>query len=165
MIQQLPPASERVVYTGTGQHLPAARINDPRAVFGHLLYWAAASSVEEARYLTAVLNAPVLSQLVAPLEARGEHNPRHFDKYVWRLPIPLFDAAEDSHAQLVQLAVRAEEVAATVDVSGVGRFEMKRRRVREALEADGVSGEVDVLVHELLAPEFVRAQLRSKPSV
>lgn len=38
-----------------------------------------------------------------------------------------------------------------IDVSADGRFEMKRRRIREALEADGVSGEIDALVTALLA--------------
>jgi hypothetical protein len=76
---------------------------------------------------------------------------RHFDKYVWRLPIAMYDPTEGRHAELVQLAERAETVAGTISVAGGGRFEMKRRRVRDALEEDGVSGEIDSLVAELLA--------------
>jgi hypothetical protein len=72
---------------------------------------------------------------------------------VWRLPVPLFDAADERHVQLVELAERSEEVAAGVDVEGGGRFETKRRRIREALEADRVSGEVDAIVVELLRDE------------
>jgi hypothetical protein len=76
-------------------------------------------------FLTAVLNAPVLTQVLAPLQSRGEHNPRDFHKVVWRLPIPLFEPAEDSHTQLARLAERAESVSVDVDVSRAKRFEGK----------------------------------------
>jgi len=56
---------------------------------------------------------------------------------VFHVPIPLFDAEMPAHAALVNLAERAEAVAAGVDVDGVG-FQRARQRVREALEADGV---------------------------
>jgi hypothetical protein len=59
-------------------------VDDTHALLDHKLYWAAASSVEEAQYLTAVLNNPALTQLLAPMQSRGEHNPRDFDKLVWR---------------------------------------------------------------------------------
>ena len=68
------------------------------------------------------------------------------------MPIPIFDPSYERHVQLARLAERAEAVAATIDVSVDGRFETKRRRVREALEADGVSGQIDALVTALLAP-------------
>ena len=49
------------------------------------------------RYLTAILNSDTLTQLVRPLQARGEHNPRHFDKYIFQLPIPLYDPGNPEH--------------------------------------------------------------------
>lgn len=69
-------------------YLAAARVSDPAAVIDHKLYWATASTIGEAQYLTAILNSDVLTQLVRPLQARGEHNPRDFDKYIFQLPIP-----------------------------------------------------------------------------
>ena len=49
------------------------------------------------------------------MQARGEHNPRDFDKYICRLPIPLYEPDIGVHRQLVILAERAETVAATTE--------------------------------------------------
>src|SRR5664280_3187924 len=41
--QQLPPAPHRVVYSKGGMYLAAARVDDPRVVIDHKLYWATAA--------------------------------------------------------------------------------------------------------------------------
>lgn len=147
---QFPAPPHRVVYSKGGQYLAAARVDDPRVVIDHTLYWATVSSVDEGRYLAAILNSPALTQLIAPLQPRGEHNPRHFDKLVWRLPIPIYDAAEPTHQQLVEFARRAEEAAAATDVSALSTFQAQRRRIRQGLEAGGVLGAVDAVVVKLI---------------
>jgi SAM-dependent methyltransferase len=147
---QLPAATHRIVYTGTGQYLAAARIEDTRAIFGHLLYWATANSVEESRYLTAILNSQTLGELVAPYQPRGEHNPRHFDKLVWRIPIPLFDPKAADHTRLVELAERAEQVASEEDISSQRTFQAQRRLIRQALTKVGISKEIDTVVRKLV---------------
>lgn len=149
---QFPTPPRRVVYTKGGQYLAAARLEDTRVVIDHKLYWATVASADEGRYLTAILNSPALTQLVAPLQSRGEHNPRDFDKYVWRLPIPIYDAADPQHGELVELAARAEEIAAAVDVSGVNTFQAQRRLIRIALDDASIAGEIDALVLALIAP-------------
>jgi hypothetical protein len=70
-------------------YLAAAWVSDPSAVIDPTLYWAAVSRVSEERFLTAILDSDVLTQQVRPLQADGEHNPRHFGKYILRLPFPL----------------------------------------------------------------------------
>lgn len=143
----------RVLYTGSGQYLAAARVDDPQAIADKKLYWAAVGDIDEARYLTAVLNSPALTRLLAPLQSRGEHNPRDFDKLVWRLPIPLFDPQDEDHARLADLAARAETVAAATDVSSKRTFQAQRRLIREILEHDGISTAIDELVLKLLSPQ------------
>jgi hypothetical protein len=91
------------------------------------------------------------AQLVRPLQARGEHNPRDFDKYIFRLPIPLYDPGNSEHRQLAELAERAEEAAAAVELPAGVSFQAQRRRLREALSRDGVSGEINNLTTTLLA--------------
>jgi hypothetical protein len=149
--QQFPAAPYRVVYTKSGMYLAAAIVTDPTAVVDHVLYWGSASSLDEARYLTAVLNSNALTIALRPLQARGEHNPRHYDKYVWQLPIPIFDPEDPLHLELVAVAERAETVAAGVELPNV-RFEALRRRIREALVDDGVAAVTDKVVGQLLAP-------------
>ena len=144
--QQFPTAPHRVLYSKGGQYLAAARLDDSRAVIDHKLYWAAASSVEEAQYLVAILNSPAVTRRLAPMQSRGEHNPRDFDKLVWRLPIPIFNPEADEHVRLVDLAKKAEVVATSVDVSGRRAFQAQRRLIREALEESGVAEAIDALV-------------------
>jgi SAM-dependent methyltransferase len=148
--QQFPAADYRVVYTKSGMYLAAAIVSDPTAVIDHKLYWGPAPSLDEAHFLTAILNSTTLTMAVRPLQARGEHNPRDFDKYVFQLPVPLYDADDPVHMRLVELAMRSEQVAASVDLPAV-RFEAHRRRVRVALAEDGVGADIDEIVKLLLA--------------
>jgi hypothetical protein len=148
--QQFPAAERRVVYTKSGMYLAAAIVSDPTAVIDHKLYWAPVASLDEARFLTAVLNSTVITMAVRPLQARGEHNPRDFDKYIFELPIPLYDERDVSHQQLVTFAETVEAVAAGVELPDV-RFEIRRRRIREALVEDGVAADIDAIVKTFLA--------------
>lgn len=144
---QFPIAPIRVVYTKSGNTLAAAVVKSD-AVIDHSLYWAAVPSMDEGRYLTAVLNAPTLTELVQPYQSVGAFGPRHFDKYVWKLPTPLFDPTDPLHRRLVKLAEKAEGV--TKGVAPAGGFQQHRRLVRNALAAAGVAAELDAAVRELL---------------
>ncbi|MGH8908627.1 MAG: N-6 DNA methylase [Egibacteraceae bacterium] len=148
--QQFPATDHRVVYTKSGMYLAAAVVSDRAAVIDHKLYWAAVGSLDEASFLTAILNSTTLTMAVRPLQARGEHNPRDFDKYIFQLPIPLYDPSNADHQSLAALASRSEQVAAGVDLPAV-RFEALRRRIREALVEDGVAADIDAIVKTLLA--------------
>lgn len=147
--KQFPAPATRLVYTKSGTRLAAAVITDPSVVIDHLLYWAPMSSLVEARYLETVLNAEVTQRLVEPYQARGQMGARHFDMYVWQLPIPRFDPAVALHTHLSSLGEEAEQVAAGVDVDGVG-FQAARGRVRAALEAAGINARMEEAVGSLL---------------
>lgn len=149
---QFPAAKYRVVYTKSGMYLAAAVVSDDSAVIGQGLYWASARSLAEARYLTAIFNSDALLELVRPLQARGEHNPRDFAKVLFQLPIPTYDADVELHRDLAGLAERAEQVAATVELPAGKSFQTLRRTVRSALVTDGVGAELDAAVQALLIP-------------
>jgi hypothetical protein len=74
-----------------------AIVVDRTAVIDHMLYWAPTATLEEAQYLTAILNAPALNELAWPLQSVGAFGPRHFDKCVWQSPIPMFDPDNALH--------------------------------------------------------------------
>jgi SAM-dependent methyltransferase len=147
---QLPIVGQRVVYTKAGMYLAAARVADQAAVIDHKLYWAAASSDEEALYLVAVLNAPVTTLAVRPLQARGQHNPRDFDKYPFQLPIPAYDPANPDHAALVELAREAEQIVGSLALSATRKFESVRSDIRSALEEAGINERLDGLAGPLV---------------
>lgn len=146
---QLPATRHRVVYTKAGTRLAAARVQDERAVIDFSLYWAAASSEAEALYLTAVLNSEALLERVKPLQTIGLFGARHFDKYVFSIPIPVYDSTSADHQSLAALARTAEELAATVDVANQS-FQAARKAVRLALAE--VAHEVDQLVLRIIEP-------------
>jgi hypothetical protein len=91
----------------------------------HKLYWAPVDSVEEARYLTAILNSQALTRSVLPLQSRGQHNPGDFDTHIFALPFPGFDETNGVHATLADLAGRAEHVAHSVGLGGQWQFQFR----------------------------------------
>jgi len=149
--KQFPIPPLRVVYTKSGQHLAACIVEDPHAVIDHKLYWAAVDSLEEGRYLTAILNSVTLAELVTPLQARGQHNPRDFDLHVFGIPFPIYDGDQELHRTLAAHAAVAEDVAGAIDLHSVGQFQKARRLVREVLREHGVAAQIDALVEELVA--------------
>ncbi len=98
-----------------------------------------------------MLNSPVTTAAVQPLQARGDFGPRHYDKYVWQLPIPTFDAAVDVHARLAELAESAEEVVADLQMDSTRRFQTVRHSVRARVAGIAIGTEFDDLVTHLLA--------------
>ena len=148
---QFPGHQLRVAYSKAGNTLAAAVITDRQAIVDHKLYWAPVGSIEEGRYLCAVLNAPCYTVLVEPYQSRGAFGPRDFDKYVWVLPVPLFDASDRLHGALAELGQEAERVASTVPKPSRGGFQAHRRLVREALASAGLATEMDDAVRRLLS--------------
>lgn len=138
----------RVVYSASGSRLAAAVVDDATAIVEHALYWAAMPSRESADYLVAVLNAMATQRLVEPYQPRGQQGARHYDMYVWRLPIPLYDPGNELHAELSYLGRHAADVAATVDVGDYG-FQRARKLVRDALDAEGTGPQIEKLVRRL----------------
>jgi predicted DNA-binding protein (MmcQ/YjbR family) len=86
-----------VIDTKPGNHLAAPILEDSTAVVDHELSWGAALTIVEARLVTAILNSPILGEIVALNQSRGAFGARHFDKYVWYPPIPELDAADLNH--------------------------------------------------------------------
>jgi len=147
---QLAPSGLKVVYTGSGTLLNALALDDPRLLVEHAAYWATARSLEEARYLTAVLNSATVLAQVIPMQPRGWRDPRHFDNLVWELPIPEFDRRQALHRELADAAAEAERVAALVPLREGAHFMRQRRAIRNALAEHGIASEIDTLVTKLL---------------
>lgn len=147
---QLPPAAYRVVSPKSAMYPSAAIITDRDAFVDQQLFWGGISTLEEARYLTAVLNSTTIMMAVRPFQPRGESNPRDLCRYAFQLPVPEYDPEDDAHLRLVELAERAEAVAVGTPLPP-GRFEHKRRRIRDNLPEDGVAADIDAIVKTLLS--------------
>jgi SAM-dependent methyltransferase len=146
---QLPISPLRVVYGASGMHVVAALVEMPNAVTEHKLYWGTVSSHAEGRYLCAILNCPELTQLVRPLMSYGKDE-RDIDKYVWELPIPLYDAANPVHQRLSALGDQEAKLVAALDLNEQANFVTLRQEVRKALAAGNCAQEVTDIVTEML---------------
>jgi hypothetical protein len=147
---QLSITGIKVVYNKAGTLLSAATSDDPRVVVDHKAYWAVARSIEEARYLIAILNSVTVLARIIPMQSRGWRDPRDFDNLVWELPIPEFDRRQALHRELADAAAEAERVAAIVPLSEGAHFMRQRRAIRDALAEDGIAATIDALVTRLL---------------
>jgi SAM-dependent methyltransferase len=147
---QLPTAPLRVVYSKAGMHVAAAIVETPNPVIDHTLYWGTVTSHAEAWYLCAILNNPELTQLVRPLMSYGKDE-RHVDKHVWKLPIPLYNPAYETHQRLSELGRQEAQLVAALELNEQSFFVTLRQDVRKALAAGAGASEVTDLVIELLA--------------
>jgi len=147
---QFPIAPLRVVYAASGTQPTACLLRDKRSVVEHKLYWMTPASEAEAHYLIAILNSETARARVAQFQSRGQWGARDFDKVVFNLPIPRFDAGEQLHLDLADAAARAEEAAALVELPEGVKFQRARALVRAALAETGIAQRIDALVAKLL---------------
>lgn len=146
---QFPIQPLRLVYTKSGMHLAAAWIDDQRVIVDHTLYWATMATMDQARYLCAILNAATTTQRVRPLMSYGKDE-RHIDKFIWNLPIPRFDKKNELHRRIASLGGQVAEVVAELELPEDVHFAALRRHIREALEICEPAQEIERLVAELL---------------
>ena len=97
------------MYTKAGTNLAACAIQGSVTIIDHKLYWAAFESPEEARYLCGILNSEALRSGVEQFQAQGQWGARDFDKYVFNLPIPRFDAGDALHCEIVHRPRRQQK--------------------------------------------------------
>jgi hypothetical protein len=154
---QFPVPQLRVVYAKAGT-LPAACIVRDEAIIDHMLYWTRPRSDHEGYYLAAVLNSETARSGVATMQARGQWGARHFDKVMFNLPIPLFEASEPLHAELAAAGAEAERIAAAFGLPETVKFQRARKLIRDALTESGVAPHIDDLVARLLDEQPTSAE-------
>ncbi|MGO9006821.1 MAG: hypothetical protein ACLQIQ_01750 [Beijerinckiaceae bacterium] len=120
------------------------------AVIEHKLYWSAPATEEEGRYLTAILNSETARSRSEALQSRGQWGARDFDKVMFNLPIPRFDAKNSLHREIAEAAREAEDIAAAVPLPENVKFQRARGLVRTALSEASVAQMIDALVARLL---------------
>ena len=145
---QFPLAPIRIVYTASGANLAAAIVQNEEAIIEHNLYWAATDSLLEAHYLCGLLNCQTLCGRVSKFQSQGQWGARHFDKYVFRLPIPRFDEGIELHRNIAAASEVAMQIAAEVPEISGEHFTRTRHRIRIALADHGVAKELERLVLE-----------------
>ncbi|KPF73636.1 hypothetical protein IP88_09020 [alpha proteobacterium AAP81b] len=149
---QFPVAPFRVVYSASGSNTAAHVLRDSDAIIEHKLYWGKVPTEADANYVVSILNSETARTRAERYQSRGQFGARDFDKVMFNLPIPLFDAAAPLHRDLAAAGAEAERIAGLVEIPEGERFVAARQRVRRALIADGIGGEIEKLVEKLLGP-------------
>ena len=127
----------RVVYTSAGQPT-ASLLQDDAVVVDYKLFWIACKSLDEANYLLAIINSDALQEAVNPLMSKGQFGARDLQKHLWKLPIPEFDPAEESHV-----------VIAEAGATAVRKAQEKLTRLQEQYQHEGKELTVAIVRREL----------------
>jgi hypothetical protein len=114
-----------------------------------VLYWGTVASREEGMYLCAILNTPVLTEIVRPLMSYGKDE-RHIDKAVWQLPIPEFDPLNATHSRLAELGTAQAEHIGELVLDESKNYVKLRQVIRSVLAESPDAEELDQLVRLLL---------------
>ena len=138
-----------VLHPTSGDIMRGARTVPGTAILQHTLHYLVADSANEAAFLVALLNAPCLNRAFVQARTSG----RHFTNGPWRtIPIPRFDKSNDLHRRLVTLCRRAEKAADAWLADQTREFGQvaASSRIRELLDAMGITGEIDHVARQLL---------------
>ncbi|MEM4467103.1 MAG: N-6 DNA methylase [Nitrososphaerota archaeon] len=113
-------------------------------------YWMETENEAEAHYLSAILNSPLIDELIKPMQARGAFGERHIVKKPLELPIPRFDPSNNVHQRLSQLGKECHEKVAkilpalTSKYKSIGkiRAEIKKYLRNELQEIDRLTKQI-----------------------
>ncbi|MFX1338793.1 MAG: Eco57I restriction-modification methylase domain-containing protein, partial [Promethearchaeota archaeon] len=96
-----------VLYNASGSNLKAAVIQNPKKkiIVGSENYYFSTESMEEAYYLSAILNSPALSRNIKLIKSS-----RHIHKRPFSFPIPFYDETNDLHNFLMKKAIECETI-------------------------------------------------------
>jgi hypothetical protein len=145
-----------VIYTGSGTNLAAAVVdtqNVPDVQIGNAripargfvadykTYWFGTNNLEEAFYLTAILNSNTMDQMIKPYQSRGKFGPRDICRLPFELNLPKYNSENRLHRRIVALGVKARKEATSLP-------KMSRLKMKAAIPS---MKEIDKLVSELLS--------------
>lgn len=72
-------------------------------------YWMETDNEDEAHYIAAILNSPIIDEKIKPMQAKGAFGERHIVKKPLEFPIPRFDPSNPIHKRLSQLSRECHE--------------------------------------------------------
>jgi hypothetical protein len=84
--------------------------------------------------VNAAQDYPELTQFVRPFMSYGKDE-CHVDRHLWKLPIALYDPANEVHRRLSELGKQQADDVAALELDEAGNFITLRQRVRDTLRA------------------------------
>ena len=148
---QLKYGGPAVVYNKSGSNVSAAPLRR-LPVTNVTLYWAQCRTFDEAKYLSAILNADAMHGAIA---ATKKGSLDIASEPFREIPMRRFDPKNRAHARLAALAGECEPVGRKAAGRVAGGQNAQRKAVRDALRKSGLMGQIDGLCAEIL-PEHAK---------
>jgi len=148
LTMQFPVAHIRVVYATSGTYLASAVVEDRSLLCDTKTYWIPVNTLDEGRYLSAILNSDALRQRFEHLQPTGQFGTRDFHRLPLCPPIPLFDSESDLHQSLTRIYQDASSQVASMEITRLG-FKNARQKIRNDLETNSLR-QLNTLVERLL---------------
>ena len=143
----------RIAYTSSGRPT-AAPVADDKAIIESTAFQIPCRNEREAHYLLAIINSETMFRMAEPFMPRGLFGgARHVQKHIWKLPIPEYDADNDSHVRLSRLGKAAVAEARAV-IEGLDEVNDRtaRRAMRHRWQVESETAcAIETAVGELLA--------------
>ncbi|MFX0060982.1 MAG: hypothetical protein ACFFC7_02210 [Candidatus Hermodarchaeota archaeon] len=73
-------------------------------------YWFETDNENEAHYICAILNSPIIDQLIKPVQSRGLWGTRDIHKRPLSIPFPLYNEKNKDHQNLARLAKACSKI-------------------------------------------------------
>jgi type I restriction-modification system DNA methylase subunit len=116
----------------------------------HKLYIFNTDKKAEAYYICSVLNAPIIDEVIKPMQTRGLFGPRDIEKKVWELPIPEFDSSNQDHMILARLGEECTKKVSKFLSQGIPKKSIGNlRKMIKGKLVDEIK-EIDVIVKRIL---------------
>ena len=100
----------KVVYNNSGSVVNAAVVQGDFIVTGDLSFYST-EDLNEAYYLSAVLNSPLMTKQV-----KIKKSSRHIFKIPFEVPIKKFDNNDNNHLKLAELAKKAQKISKSITI-------------------------------------------------
>jgi len=163
--RQRPQAHFKVLYTASATYLAACvvdqtekfevEVDDSKLRLKNFVaesktYWYESNSIDEANYLSAILNSTIVDQIIKPLQTRGLWGARDIHKRPLLLPIPRFKKTDQDHRRIAELGKIAhekvqKEIPKLIRYKSIGKA---RSEIRELLKDEIV--EIDNLAVKIM---------------
>lgn len=149
-----------VLYNSSAQDANATVVKrndyDLEFIVDHVTYVSYTHSLNEAYYLTAILNSAAPNEMMKEFQARGLFGARHVHKKILDVYFPRFDERDEAHLQLATLSETAHQRATEFLRSNPPQHELStghlgRLRVEIKKHLETKLQEIDRLVEQIIA--------------
>ena len=140
LINKRQTSKTKVVYNNSGSIVNAAVVQGDFIITGDLSFYST-DDLNEAYYLSAVLNSPLMTEQV-----KIKKSSRHIFKIPFEVPIKKFDNSDKNHLKLAELAKKAQKISKSVTI---GILEKNNNNVSKIKIQKALSNNLSLILKQI----------------